>query len=258
MRRIAVYSQKGGCGKTTLSFNLAFELARAGRKILAIDCDPQANLSSVTIQKPGNTLANVLVKEDNIAGIPSVSAAEAIYQTPWDNLFVLPADRGLAAAAHIAVSCPGGDRRLRQVLAPVVDFDFILLDSAPTNSLLTLAVLACADSVYVPVTANCWDVEAVGKTQTTIREIAADMEVSVQLDGIILNRWTRNKVAKNIAADMEKLFGERLLGTIPDGVKLSEANFRKLPISLYAPESPIADSFKTIARKLLWQQQKAA
>lgn len=259
MRKIAFYSQKGGVGKTSLSFNIGYELSRLGKKTLLVDADPQANLSGILASSPNYTLANVLLREDNPIGLESVPAQSAIYPTAFPNLFILPANRDLAPAAHIATNAIGGDRRLRQVLSSVTGFDCVLLDSAPTNSLLTLSVLVACDSVYVPLGPGIWDVEAIGKTQATVAEIQQSMEIGVSVAGIVLNRWTKNKVAKNVAAEMESLFAGKVLGTIPEGVKLSEANFRKLPIGVYAPESPIADSFKTIARNLLsWQIQKVA
>lgn len=259
MRKIAFFSEKGGVGKSTLSFNIGYELSRLGKKTLLIDADPQSNISGILASSPTYTLANVLLREDNPIGLESVPAQSAIYPTAFPNLFILPANRDLAPAAHVATASIGGDRRLRQVLSSITGFDCVLLDSGPTISPLTLCVLAACDSVYVPVCPGLWDVSAIGKVKSTVAEIQQSMEIGVSVAGLVLSRWTRSKVAKTVSAEMESLFAGKVLGTIPEGVKLSEANFRKLPIGVYAPESPIADSFKTIARNLLsWQIQKVA
>lgn len=259
MKKISFYSQKGGVGKSTITFNVAAELGRNNKRVLIIDGDPQANLSLLTANNPGLTLSNVLLKEGNVLNMEAVPAAAAIIDTPFKNVAVLPANRTLAAASAVAVGAIGGALRFRQVLSGLQEYDFILVDSGPTNTPLTVSVLSYVDSVFVPVGPGCWDVAAIGKTADTVREVAESFDVNVSMAGVVMNRWTKTKVAKEVAADVGISYAGKILGVIQEGVKLGEAIYQRVPITEYAPDHPISDAFKSITRNLIeWTAKKAA
>jgi chromosome partitioning protein len=259
MQKISFYSQKGGVGKSTISFNVAAELGRIGKKVLIIDADPQANLSLITANMPALTLSNVLLKDGNALNMESVPAAAAVIATPFKNVSVLPANRTLAPAAALSHAGVAGALRFRQVLSGLHGFDFVLVDSAPTNSALTVSVLSYVDAVFVPLGPGCWDVAAIGKTAETVREVAESFESTVSVAGVVLNRWTKTKVAKEVAAEVELSYKGRILGVIQEGVKLGESIYQGRPVVDYAPDSPISDSIKSITRNLVqWSIKKAA
>lgn len=256
MNKFCFYSQKGGVGKSTLTFNVGYELARLGKKVLMVDADPQGNLSATAANNFERTISNVLVKDRSL-GLTPCSAADAIHETQWKNLFIIPADRNLALVGAWLTVSPAGMLRMKTTLAPIADFDFMLVDSSPTNSHLSWSAISCIDSVIIPVCAGFYEVLGIGKTIQTIEEINTNMGLDIQMAGLVLNRWTKNKVAKQTAASLEHDHPNKILGTIPEGVKVAEASCRQLPMGLYASDSPIYESIQSLTKRIMqWHQIK--
>ena len=256
MNKFCFYSQKGGVGKSTLTFHVAHELTRLGKKVLVVDADPQGNLSASAANDFTRTISNVIVKDASL-GIAPCNAIDAIQQTRWDNLYIIPADRNLSLVGAWLASQATGITRLKNTLSIISDFDFMLIDTCPTNSTLSWAAVSCMNAVIIPVCAGYYEVLGVGKTVQTLNEINDDMGIDVKMAGLVLNRWGRNKVSKEFAQSLGNDFANQILGTIPEGVKIAESCCRQLPLALYAPDSPQYASIQNLTQRIIqWHQIK--
>lgn len=256
MNKFCFYSQKGGVGKSTLTFNVGYELAKLGKKVLIVDADPQGNLSATAANNFERTISNVLVKDASL-GLAPCSAADAIHETQWKNLSIIPADRNLAIVGTWLSSSATGITRMKNTISSITHFDFMLIDSSPTNSLLSWSAISCINSVIIPVCAGFYEVLGIGKTLQTVTELNTDLGLDIKMAGLVLNRWTKNKVAKQLAASLEHDHPNKILGTIPEGVKVAEASCRQLPMGLYASDSPIYESIQSLTKRIMqWHQIK--
>src|SRR5262245_10318689 len=165
-RVVAVANQKGGVGKTTTTINLAASLALADRRVLLVDIDPQANLTSGVGQKdkstPAGTIYDALTSPD-----PVDDPAAFLITTGVERMLLLPADRNLTGAEIELVTLLAREMRLRQILAPLKSaFDYIFIDCPPSLGLLTLNALVAADTVLIPLHCEYFALEGLADLMT--------------------------------------------------------------------------------------------
>ena len=167
MRSIAWLSEKGGTAKTTCAINCAVGLAKRGSRVLLADLDPQANASLVLLEgKPAGppTLGAVLLGE--------VEATEAIRPTHIPRLDILPSDVSLADASLELSNMIGRENRLRAALMPVESaYDFLILDTSPTRSLLTINALTTVREVLVPIEPGLFSLSGLGQLQAAVDDV---------------------------------------------------------------------------------------
>ncbi|WP_041280975.1 ParA family protein [Desulfosudis oleivorans] len=250
---ICIANQKGGVGKTTTSVNLAAALASLARKVLLVDCDPQANATTgVGVDKAGleKTLYHVLIGD--------TPAARAVIQTPVKNLSILPSRVELSGFEVEMVDEPGKEKLLAAVLAPVRnDYDYVILDCPPSLTLLTINAMAAADSILIPLQSEFYALEGLGQLLQTVRRIKQSLNPPLKIAGILLTMFDqRTNLSNQVTEDAENHFADLVFKTrIPRNVRLGEAPSFGLPILLYDPASAGSKSYMALARELIKRDQ---
>jgi len=246
---LAIVNQKGGVGKTTTAVNLGASLAAAGHRTLIIDCDSQANATrSLGIREsPADTLYEVLVRPD------LVRLADAIVPTSVPNLDLVPSSPNLSGAEVELVGLPGREARLRQALAALEEgYAFALLDCPPSLGLLSVNALVAARGVIVPVQCEYLSLEGLGLLMRTLQLVRARLNPDLEITGLVMTMYdARTRLAAEVVAEVGRHFPAAAFATVvPRNVRLSEAPSYGGTILQYAPGSPGAVAYRSLAAEL--------
>jgi len=252
-RLLAVANQKGGVGKTTTTINLASSLAKLGQKVLAVDMDPQANLTSGLGQKgkagEAGTVYDALTQQE-----PITDAAPYMISTSVDGLTLLPADQNLTGAEIELVTLPRREERLRMLLSSARErYDDILIDCPPSLGLLTLNALVAADAVVIPLHCEYFALEGLADLIGTMRRVRGAFNSALDIDGVLLTMCDeRTNLGHQVANDVRGFFKQKVFRTvIPRNVRLGEAPSHGLPVMTYDPKSRGAEAYLNLAREVL-------
>ena len=248
-KTIAVVNQKGGVAKTTTVVNLGAYLARAGRKVLIIDIDPQGNATSgLGIDRDELELCiyDVLINDIPMAGV--------FQSTEVEGLSVLPATIALAGAEIELVSSANREQKLKNALKEEKDnFDYILIDCPPSLGLLTLNALTAADSLIIPIQCEYYALEGLGQLMNTFQLVKKHLNPDLEIEGVLLTMFdARTNLAIQVVDEVKEFFKGKVFGAIvPRNVRLSEAPSHGKPISLYDPKSRGAEVYEQLAMEVL-------
>jgi chromosome partitioning protein len=248
---LAVANQKGGVGKTTTAINLGAALTLADQRVLLVDVDPQANLTSGVGLKgqmaPGGSVYQALTSPD---GDPS----RFVLETTIAGLSLIPADRNLTGAEVELVNLPNREMRLRSVVRALADrFDYIFIDTPPSLGLLTLNALVAADAVLIPLNCEYFALEGLADLVATLRRVRASLNASLDIAGVLMTMYDeRTNLGQQVSRDIRAYFQERVFTTvIPRNIRLGEAPSHGLPAIVYDVKSRGAEAYIALARELL-------
>lgn len=249
-RVIAIANQKGGVGKTTTAVNLAASLAVAEQRTLLIDGDPQGNATSgVGIERDQirQTVYHALIGE---VGLSAVIHSEVQFR----HLDVAPATSDLAGAEIELVDHPRRSLLMRDAVEAVAErYDYILIDCPPSLGIITLNMLAAADSVLIPLQCEYYALEGLSQLLNTVHTVQHSVNERLSIDGVVLTMFdARLNLSKQVATDAREYFGSKVFeNVIPRNVRLAEAPGFGKPIILYDVASVGAQAYMGVARELL-------
>lgn len=246
---IAIANQKGGVGKTTTTINLAASLGVLEKKILLIDADPQANASSglgINIEEVKHGTYQVLEH--------TISAKDAVLKTASPNLDIIPAHIDLVAIEIELIDKQEREYMLKKALADLKnDYDYILIDCAPSLGLITLNSLVAADSVIIPIQCEYFALEGLGKLLNTIKSIQSIHNPKLDIEGLLLTMFdSRLRLSNQVVEEVRKHFSSMVFDTIiRRNTRLGEAPSYGESIIAYDATSKGAINYLNLANEFL-------
>lgn len=253
-RIVAVANQKGGVGKTTTTINLSASLAAAERRVLAVDADPQGNLTSGLGRKtrdPRPSVYDVVIEQ--------LPMEQVLVTTDLEHLQLAPADRNLTGAEVELVPLLAREQRLKEALAPLKDrYDYIFIDCPPSLGLLTVNALTAADSLLIPIQCEYFALEGVSELMATLQRVQRALNPGLRIEGVLLTMVDeRTNLTQQVTAEIRAHFKDKVFrSTIPRSIRLGEAPSFGKPILLYDIRSKGAEAYLDLAKELMAHEEK--
>ena len=251
---IAIANQKGGVGKTTTAMNLSAGLGVLEKKVLLIDIDPQANSTSGVGYDP-REIENGVYE----CLIGKVKASDIILETKSPNLFLLPAHIDLVGAELELVNEENREQMMKNALADIInEFDYIIIDCAPSLGILTLNSLTAADSLIIPIQCEYFALEGLGKLLNTVKIVQKRLNPELTIEGLLLTMYdTRLRLSNQVVEEVKTHFQDLVFKTIIHrNVTLGESPSYGETIIIHDATSKGAINYLNLASEILENEQK--
>ena len=244
---ISVTNQKGGVGKTTSAVNIAYYLAKSGKKTLLVDFDPQGNATSglgIDKESLDGTMSEVMLETKLLRDI--------VIETEFKNLYLAPSTPHLANTEVELAQANRRFTRLRNAINTTPNYDYVIIDSPPSLSLLTVNGLIAARYVLLPVQAEFYALEGLGQLLETMKLIRKNMNPTLDLIGVLPTMVDkRTSLSTQVHEEIKKHFPGRVFKTtVPRNIRLAEAPSHGLPIGEYDKWSKGARAYKAVTKEL--------
>ena len=248
-RIIAIANQKGGVGKTTTAINLSACLAEKGQKVLAIDMDPQGNMSSgLGLDKDSidKTIYDMIIGENDIE--------EVIDHGTIDNLDILPSNVDLSAVEIELIDVDNKEFIVKDAIQKIRDnYDYIIIDCPPSLSLLTINAMTTADSVLVPIQCEYYALEGLSQLIHTVELVKERLNSILEIEGVVFTMYdARTNLSLQVVENVKDNLQQNIYKTIiPRNIRLAEAPSYGTPINQYDPKSAGAESYMRLAEEVI-------
>ena len=245
----ALFNQKGGVGKTTTCANLSAAIALKNKKVLAVDFDPQSNLTSgfgINRKMLRNTIYHVLVND--------VNARDVIVKTEIEGLDLLPANIDLAGAEIEMSNLYQRETVLQRALSKVKnDYDFIFIDCPPSLGLLPINALTASDNVIIPIQCEYYALEGVSQLINTVNLVKRSLNIDLEVSGVIMTMYdNRTNLSQQVYEEVSNYFSTKVFRTIvPRNVRLAEAPSHGMTIMQYDIKSKGAEAYDKLADEII-------
>ena len=253
MKKICIFNQKGGVGKTTTNINLCAFLAMEGYKVLTIDIDPQGNTTSgLGLDKRNLEVPMYDVLTNNVSLGQVIIKSELI-----PNLYIAPSTMELAGAEVEIIGIKDRETILLREISKIKDqYDFIFIDCPPSLGVLTINALTAVDSVLIPIQCEFYALEGVGQLINTIQLVKKSLNKSLDIEGVLMTMYDyRTNLSNEVYDEAKKFFNDKVYdATIARNIRLAEAPSFGLPIMLYDDKCKGAIAYKKFAKEFLSKQ----
>lgn len=248
-RTIAIANQKGGVGKTTTAINLSACLAEKGKKVLAVDMDPQGNMTSglgVDKDSMENTIYNLIIGESKME--------EVLIKDVLENLDIIPTNIDLSGAEIELLDVEEKEYIVRNEIDKIKDnYDFIIIDCPPSLSMLTINAMTTADSVLVPIQCEYYALEGLSQLIHTVELVRDRLNPKLTIEGVVFTMYDARtnlslQVVENVKDNLEQTIYKTI---IPRNIRLAEAPSYGIPINKYDPKSAGAESYLRLADEVI-------
>lgn len=248
-RTIAIVNQKGGVGKTTTAINLSACLAEKGKKVLAVDMDPQGNMTSglgVDKDSVENTIYNLIIGEAKME--------EVLIKDVLENLDIIPTNIDLSGAEIELLDVEEKEYIVRNEIDKIKDnYDFIIIDCPPSLSMLTINAMTTADSVLVPIQCEYYALEGLSQLIHTVELVRDRLNPKLTIEGVVFTMYDARtnlslQVVENVKDNLEQTIYKTI---IPRNIRLAEAPSYGIPINKYDPKSAGAESYLRLADEVI-------
>lgn len=248
-RTIAIANQKGGVGKTTTAINLSACLAEKGKKVLAVDMDPQGNMTSglgVDKDSVENTIYNLIIGESKME--------EVLIKDVLENLDIIPTNIDLSGAEIELLDVEEKEYIVRNEIGKIKDnYDFIIIDCPPSLSMLTINAMTTADSVLVPIQCEYYALEGLSQLIHTVELVRDRLNPKLTIEGVVFTMYDARtnlslQVVENVKDNLEQTIYKTI---IPRNIRLAEAPSYGIPINKYDPKSAGAESYLRLADEVI-------
>ena len=255
MKKVCIFNQKGGVGKTTTNINLCAYLAMEGYRVLTIDIDPQGNTTSGLGLDKRNlemSMYDVLTSDASLKEV--ILKSELV-----KNLSIAPSTMELAGAEVEMIGKENRELILANKIKEIEDdYDFIFIDCPPSLGVLTINALTSVESVLIPIQCEFYALEGVGQLINTIKLVKKSLNKDLEIEGVVMTMYDyRTNLSNEVFEEVKNFFGDKVFGaTISRNIRLAEAPSFGLPIMLYDEKCKGAESYRSLTKEFLSRQSK--